>query len=557
YQDCQTVLPSTTEEIKISLKRGVKQGDPLSPLLWNAVVDPLLTYLDQREGKGIVLGGRNVSVLAFADDLILISKSEGDAVEDIELVSEYFSALGMNLSIAKCSAFTVKPLHKTWAIVDPKLKIKDQEVNYVDPDEAIRYLGVSFTPWKGGISSKDNAKEFVSAAKRAARLSLKPEQKLKLIFEYVYPRYRYGMVQNPPSKTALEDADQQIRNVVRKIFHLPESTTMYLLYTRKKEGGLGVTRMTTDIQLAVIKSVVRMRQSTDPVVRNVGMSSVRSAEAEKAAKLLRIQMPTSTEAVAKLKRSAIDKEYSSWKGLPCQGDGVEEFKDRLSNEWLTRNDLLSSGRMIDALRMRTNTYGNRTTLIRAGHDHLSHLCRVCENRPESLSHIIGGCPELKPRVIKRHDEIGNLVESEVSKKRRNLELLRESTFRVSNGMLKPDLVVVDQGRAQVVDYTVRYEGTNTLKEAHEEKVAKYSILENPLRDIFGDVEVEVIPIVIGARGALPRTTVNGLRRLGIYSKSLCRTLSMIALRSSIEMANDFIDGSIQRTRLTTADSRST
>ncbi|CAH2021724.1 unnamed protein product [Acanthoscelides obtectus] len=65
------------------------------------------------------------------------------------------------------------------------------------------------------------------------------------------------MVQNPPSKTALEDADQQIRNVV-------QSTTMYLLYTRKKEGGLGVTRMTTDIQLAVIKSVVRMRQSTDP-----------------------------------------------------------------------------------------------------------------------------------------------------------------------------------------------------------------------------------------------------------------------------------------------------
>ncbi|CAH2021723.1 unnamed protein product, partial [Acanthoscelides obtectus] len=106
------------------VRRGVKQGDPLSPLLWNAVVDPLLTYLDQREGKGIVLGGRNVSVLAFADDLILISKSEGDAVEDIELVSEYFSALGMNLSIAKCSAFTVNRYIKLGLSWTPSLRSK-------------------------------------------------------------------------------------------------------------------------------------------------------------------------------------------------------------------------------------------------------------------------------------------------------------------------------------------------------------------------------------------------------------------------------------------------
>ncbi|CAH1993928.1 unnamed protein product [Acanthoscelides obtectus] len=97
------------------------------------------TYLDQREGKGITLGGCNVSVLAFADDLI-ISKSE----EDIQLVAEYFSALGTYLTIAKCNAFTSNPLHKTWAI----LKIKDQEVKYVDPDEVIRYLGVSSITWK-------------------------------------------------------------------------------------------------------------------------------------------------------------------------------------------------------------------------------------------------------------------------------------------------------------------------------------------------------------------------------------------------------------------------
>nr|CAI5832221.1 unnamed protein product [Callosobruchus analis] len=82
--------------------------------------------------------------------------------------------------------------------------------------------------------------------------------------------------------------------------------------------------------------------------------------------------------------------------------------------------------MVDALRMRTNTYGNRTTIIREGHAHISPLCPVCGDRPESLFHIIGGGPALKLREIKRHDEIGNLVIVEVAKKKRNAELHRES-----------------------------------------------------------------------------------------------------------------------------------
>nr|CAI5818690.1 unnamed protein product [Callosobruchus analis] len=56
YQDCKTVIPSNDDPIQIGLKRGVKQGDLLSLFLWNAVVDPLLTYLDPRQNKEIALG---------------------------------------------------------------------------------------------------------------------------------------------------------------------------------------------------------------------------------------------------------------------------------------------------------------------------------------------------------------------------------------------------------------------------------------------------------------------------------------------------------------------
>jgi hypothetical protein len=55
--------------IPITLQRGVKQGDPLSPLLFNLVLEPLLDRLHQMEG--IPLGKECISVIAFADDFCI------------------------------------------------------------------------------------------------------------------------------------------------------------------------------------------------------------------------------------------------------------------------------------------------------------------------------------------------------------------------------------------------------------------------------------------------------------------------------------------------------
>ena len=46
--------------------RGVRQGDPLSPLLFNCVINWALASLDPEMGKVV---GRGPSHLAFADDV--------------------------------------------------------------------------------------------------------------------------------------------------------------------------------------------------------------------------------------------------------------------------------------------------------------------------------------------------------------------------------------------------------------------------------------------------------------------------------------------------------
>jgi hypothetical protein len=68
YTDICTRICSTGSFIP--LERGVKQGDPLSPLLFNMVMDPLL---GDPQMKGFRLGGHEIGALAFADDIVMMA----------------------------------------------------------------------------------------------------------------------------------------------------------------------------------------------------------------------------------------------------------------------------------------------------------------------------------------------------------------------------------------------------------------------------------------------------------------------------------------------------
>ena len=73
------------------LSSGTRQGCPLSPLLFNIVLEFLSTAIkEEKEIKGIQIGKEEVNLSLFADDMILSIENLKDATRKLlELINEF------------------------------------------------------------------------------------------------------------------------------------------------------------------------------------------------------------------------------------------------------------------------------------------------------------------------------------------------------------------------------------------------------------------------------------------------------------------------------------
>lgn len=151
-------LSNTTARIRhrstlsdsFEIKTGVRQGDGLSPILFNLVLDEVVRQWRQLNSnmkiKGVQIGYKVkhnaiVDCLAFADDMALLNETEEEAKTALKNLAEVAEKVGLKIAYSKTKTLNTE---SDW-------KIDGQVVAKVN---SFRYLGEKIT---GGIQSNSSA----------------------------------------------------------------------------------------------------------------------------------------------------------------------------------------------------------------------------------------------------------------------------------------------------------------------------------------------------------------------------------------------------------------
>jgi hypothetical protein len=126
----------------------------------------------------------------------------------------------------------------------------------------LTYLGARISPW-AGMTIEGLHEQFTRIMNRVSHLALKPHPKVELITTYLVPHYLYRLVLAVPPQKLIRQLGQELKAVIKSIYHLPQSTTDGLLYCRKKDGGLGILKLEIVVVSSSLKAGLRFLASSD------------------------------------------------------------------------------------------------------------------------------------------------------------------------------------------------------------------------------------------------------------------------------------------------------
>ena len=169
----------------INSNLGLKQGCPLSPMLFNLYIDDVKDVFDE-ECDPVTITDTKISHFLYADDLVLVSLTPEGLQRSLDKVSAYSKTKTLTISIKKSKSMV---FNNGGRMIKTKFRIDDETL---EPIKSFCYLGFDIVP--SGVVTRamntlcDKAKKvFHPLMSAIAKFDLPAKLAIKLFHTYISP----------------------------------------------------------------------------------------------------------------------------------------------------------------------------------------------------------------------------------------------------------------------------------------------------------------------------------------------------------------------------------
>ena len=506
--------------IPIHLQLGVYQGDPLSVIIFNTVMNTLVDSITHRcahLGYSLNSISGRINLLQYADDTSLISDGPSSCQLMLSLTESWLSWSGMQANVPKCVGVAIKA--STGRAYNPSLTLSDQSIPYLG-DTTFRFLGAPVAIHSISAETREHLVNKLSTMlQRVDDTSITRQQKLKFFKVCICPRLTWDLsISDLPVSWLKNTLQPTATRYLKKWSGLSRSADPNRLFLPKSNGGLELPHLVTVYKKIHAAKAGSHMYSSDSTVRAIA-TQVTLHESnlqrtlfrphQEVVEVMKEDPGASRKHVVSRVKARIQAEDTAAQlahttSLPVQGLTVREFEGHAAQTWSTAISTLPEWCFKFALNAVTDTLPHNANLYK-WKKLSSPSCQLC-GQHQYLPHVLNSCQKALGlgRYSARHDAVLAVIfdfcKSHLpSEMHITADLPGQYNFPqdIATTDQRPDIVIWSTTTIHLVELTVPFE-TN-IQDAAERKIQRYEVLRNACSRSH---HTTIITLEVGSRGFL-------------------------------------------------------
>lgn len=506
----------------VKIKRGIFQGDSLSPLLFVMTMIPLTLILRKTNiSYEVKKKGERINHLLFMDDLKLFAKNEDQIDSLVNTVRIFSEDIKMEFGLSKCGVLIMK---KGKIVESDGLCMPDDTMMRNIEESGYKYLGILEADGIKHDEMKEQlTKEYIRRVRNILKSKLNGGNTISAINSRAVSIVRYGAGIIKWTKNELEELDRKTRKLMTMYGAHHPKADVDRLYLKRCDGGRGLIGAEECVQAEVNSLDKYLSASEEKMLKEVSLSST----------LENKKYGRSKEDIQKKHQE----EYES-KALHGQFQKViEKVKGSKSWEWLKKGYLKkeTESTIIAAQDQALCTRNMRKTVYG---ENVDSTCRVCGSADETVAHIVSECQKLAQKEYKqvRHDNVAKVIHWKLCEKwgfgksdqwythkpekvleSEDCKILWDFPIQTDKTLehYRPDITVIEKKtkKCLLIDPACPFD--TRIEKKEEEKCNNYCDLKYEIARMWRMKDVEVIPVVIGALGTVTKQFEKWIQKLDL------------------------------------------